>query len=140
MPVHTVREIMSEPTVAVDTYATMAEAARLMRDADIGDVLVTDNGRLAGVVTDRDLVVRGIAEGRDPGSTLLEAVYSREVVTVAPDDSIEQAIGLMRTHAVRRLPVVEDDQPVGFISLGDLAEEREPHSALADISTAEPNT
>jgi CBS domain-containing protein len=134
-----VKELMAEP-VTVSGDATLTEAARLMRDADIGDVIVADGGRPVGVVTDRDIVVRGIAEEHAPGDTTVADVCTRDLVTVSPDDTIEQAAQLMREVAVRRLAVVEGDRLVGVISLGDLAIERDESSALADISAADPNS
>ncbi len=134
-----VRELMAEPvTVPADT--TLIEAARLMRDADIGDVLVSDGERLRGVVTDRDLVVRGLAEELTPTGTTVAQLCTRDVVTVHPDDDVQQAVRLMRQAAVRRLPVVDGDRLVGVVSLGDLAIERDERSALADISAADPNS
>ncbi|HSA49254.1 MAG TPA: CBS domain-containing protein [Yinghuangia sp.] len=135
----TVRELMTTEPVTVELRTSATEAARRMRDLGIGDVLVTDDGELRGVLTDRDLVVRGLAEGKDPDKTTVHALCSDEVVTVAPDDAVDHAIYLMSTKALRRLPVVEEGRPIGVVSLGDLAMERDPTSALADISAAEPN-
>lgn len=92
-----------------------------------------------GLITDRDIVVRAIAEGRDPGSTAVRDVCSSDVVTVTQEQDLDEAIRLMREHDVRRVPVVQDGRPVGILSLGDVAVEREPDSALADISAAPPN-
>ncbi len=136
----TVRDVMTENLVTLPGSAPLADAARRMREADIGDVIVMANGGMCGVVTDRDIVVRGIAEGKDPQSTTLDEICSHDVVTVGPDDAVEQAVQLMRQRAVRRLPVVEGGRPVGIVSIGDLAIERDETSALADISAAEPNT
>jgi CBS domain-containing protein len=112
-----------------------------MRANDIGDVIVVDdNGKLTGIVTDRDIVVRVVAEGRDPRATRLGDIASRELTVLAPDDPVERAVELMRERAIRRLPVVEQGKPVGIVSIGDLALDRDPDSALADISAAPPNT
>lgn len=100
--------------------------------------LIVQGGMLTGIVTDRDLVVRAIAEGRDATSTLGDIVSS-EVVSITPTDSADDAIRLMRERALRRVPVVEDGRPVGIVSLGDLAGERDPRSVLGEISTAPPN-
>ncbi len=132
-----IRDVMTRPPVTVGTLTSLAEAARVMRDADIGDVLVVDERRLRGILTDRDLVVRAVAEGRDPADTTVQAVCSSPPVTVRPDDSLDRAVDLMREHALRRLPVTDDGQLVGIVTLGDLAVERDPTSAFADISTAE---
>jgi CBS domain-containing protein len=134
-----VREVMTSELVQLASSAPLAEAARRMRDADIGDVIVTEDGTMCGVVTDRDIVVRAIAEGKDPQSATLGDICSHEVVTVSADDSVERAIELMRERAVRRLPVVDGGSPVGIVSIGDLAIERDSDSALADISAASGN-
>lgn len=133
-------EVMVPEPITLSVGSTLDEAARCMRDRDIGDVIVVDNGKACGLVTDRDIVVRAVAEGRDPSTTKLADICSRELVTLTPADSVEDAVRLMREHAIRRLPIVDDGTPVGIISLGDLAVERDPDSALADISAAAPNT
>jgi CBS domain-containing protein len=119
--------------------ATLADAARVMRDEDIGDVLVMDDDRICGVVTDRDIVVRGLATNSDAARVSLDDICSHELVSVGPDQQIEDAIRLMSEHAVRRIPVVEGGRAVGIVTIGDLAIERDPRSALADISAAPPN-
>jgi CBS domain-containing protein len=135
-----VHEIMTDRLFTVGKQTTLHEAARRMRDAGIGDVLVVEDGHLSGLVTDRDLVIRALADGKDPGHTSVGEVCSDELVSVEPDDDIPRAVDLMRTHALRRLPVTENDRPVGIISLGDLAIDRDRASALADISAASPDT
>jgi CBS domain-containing protein len=134
-----VREVMTGTPVGLAKTATLAEAARLMRDEDIGDVLVMDDDRICGVVTDRDVVVRGVAAGKDPERTALDEICTHQLISVGPDDRIEDAVALMSDHAVRRLPVVEEGRAVGVVTIGDLAIERDPRSALADISAAPPN-
>jgi len=91
------------------------------------------------MVTDRDLVVRSLAEARDPATTTLADICSHPILSVSPTDSVEHAVRLMRTHAIRRVPVVDRGQAVGIVSLGDLAVERDPHSALGEISAAPPD-
>ena len=135
-----IRELMTPNPVALPGTASVHEAARAMRDADIGDVIVIENDRVCGIVTDRDIVVRTLAEARDPATTTLADICSHPLLSVSPTDSVEEAVRLMRTYALRRLPVVEGGQPVGIVSLGDLAVERDPGSALGDISAAPPNT
>ncbi|WP_372498713.1 CBS domain-containing protein [Yinghuangia soli] len=130
---------MTETPVTMDAKASIGDAARCMRDDDIGDVLVTDGEKLYGVVTDRDLVVRAMAKQQDLEQTAVGSIASRSMVTVAPDDAVDHAVHVMRTHALRRLPVVDGERLVGIVSLGDLAREKDPTSALADISAAEPN-
>jgi len=134
-----VKELMTERLVTLDRDASLAEAARLMRDRGIGDVIVVDGEDAEGIVTDRDIVIRGVAEGADPETTRLGQVISAELVSVAPDDPVERAIQLMREKAVRRLPVLEGGKPVGVLSLGDLAVARDGDSVLADISEEPPD-
>ncbi|MGW3726610.1 CBS domain-containing protein [Streptomyces sp. F001] len=136
-----IRDVMSPGTASVEPMTTVARAARLMREQDIGDVLVAYDCDLFGVLTDRDIAVRAVAEGLDPNTTTVGSLCTRPpVVTLAPDDTTDHAIELMRRHAVRRIPVVEHGGcPIGMISLGDLATSEDPHSALADISRAAPN-
>ncbi len=135
-PDETVERVMERQPVTVDAREAVREAARRMRSADIGDVLVLEHGRLAGMLTDRDIVLRVIAAGRDPGVTTCGQVASRELQTVSPDAPLSAAIELMRRHAVRRLPVVEEGRVVGTISLADLATDRDPDSVLAAIAAA----
>ncbi|MET9905416.1 CBS domain-containing protein [Streptomyces sp. NPDC006476] len=134
-----VREVMTPGVVAVRPDASLVEAAQLMRAQDIGDVVVADGQRIVGVLTDRDITVRAVAEGVDPLTVSAGSVCTPDPVMVAPDDPVEAAVALMRTHAVRRLPVVENGLPVGVVTLGDLAEAEDPDSALAEISRAEPD-
>jgi CBS domain-containing protein len=136
-----VREVMTSAPVTMHPGQPLTTAAAAMRDQGIGAVLVADGGKLTGIVSDRDIVVRAIADGRDPGSTTLADVCSGDTVTVTPDEDAEEAVRRMREHAVRRLPVVADGgKPVGIVSIGDLAIERDERSALADISAQPPNT
>ncbi|MFF9457867.1 MULTISPECIES: CBS domain-containing protein [Streptomyces] len=134
-----VRDIMTADPVTVEPQASVTAVARIMRDQDLGAVLVTDGDRLRGLVTDRDLVIRSVAEGGDPEETTVAGACSDDLVTVRPDDELDRAIRLMREHAVRRVPVVDEGHPVGIVALGDLAMERDPGSALGDISVARPN-
>ena len=133
-----IKDAMTTKPASLPASATVADAAQQMRELDIGDVLVEQEGRLAGIVTDRDIVVRAIAEGRDVTSKLGDIVSS-EVVCITPAESADDAIRLMRERALRRVPVVENGRPVGIVSLGDLAGERDPRSVLGEISTAPPN-
>jgi CBS domain-containing protein len=137
--VETVAEVMTDDPIVVDAQARVSDAARLMRDGDIGDVIVTRNGRVSGVVTDRDIVVRTVASDLDPSRTRIDEIASSDPTTIAPTAPLEDAVRLMRDKAIRRLPVVEGDRPVGVLSLGDLAIDRDPKSVLADITEAAPN-
>jgi CBS domain-containing protein len=134
-----VREIMTQNPVTVQMSDTITAAARTMRDANIGDVVVLENGQVRAILTDRDIVVRALAEGRDPAQTAVGDICSRELTTLSPQDAIEKAVAVMRDKALRRLPVVEEGRPVGIVSLGDVAVERDPESALGGISAAPPN-
>lgn len=134
----TISDYMTTEVVSCPSDATISDAARLMRDRDIGDVLVVDDNALRGIVTDRDLVVRCLAAGAAADATLGE-VCSSAVTTVAPDADVTETAGMMREHALRRLPVVDDGQLVGIVTIGDLAVERDPNSALGAISAAPPN-
>ena len=136
----TVKDVMTTDVVACDASTSLADAARLMRDRDIGDVLVEDGGQLRGIVTDRDIVVRCLAEGGDMSRATLANACSADLATADPEMTLDEAAQIMRDRAVRRLPVVRDGRAVGIVSIGDLAIERDPDSALADISSAEPNT
>ncbi|MGW2835797.1 CBS domain-containing protein [Streptomyces sp. NPDC001286] len=138
MPQH-VSDIMTGHPTTVGAQTSVTAVARIMRDQDLGAVLVTDGDRLRGLVTDRDLVVRSLAEGGDPEENTVSGACSDDLVTVGPDDELDLAITLMREHAVRRIPVVDHGRPVGIVSLADLAMERDPDSALGDISVARPN-
>lgn len=135
-----IKEVMRSDPITVDAEAPVTEAARAMRDADIGDVIVLDDSdQVCGILTDRDIAVRLVAEGRDPTQTKLGEVCSDEVIALKPDDSVSDAVRLMSEKAIRRLPVLEGGKAVGIVSLGDLAEAQDPDSALADISAAPPN-
>lgn len=134
-----VKDVMTPGVVAVRPDASLVEAAQLMRAQDIGDVLVADGQRIVGVLTDRDITVRAVAEGVDPLTASAGSVCTPDPVLVAPHDPVAAAAALMRAHAVRRLPVVEDGLPVGVVSLGDLAEAKNPGSVLAEIGRAAPD-
>ncbi len=131
----TVSDVMTPNPRTVTPGDSLVEVAKIMRDADVGGVLVTESDVVTAILTDRDIVVRAIAEGADPSATTVaDAVEEREVKAVGPDQSVDDVIALMRDEKVRRVPVVEEGRPVGIVSLGDLALDREPRSALAEIS------
>lgn len=135
----TVGEFMTTRLVTMDGNDTVTAAAQEMRDSAIGDVVVTEGDNVVGIITDRDITVRAVAENMDPNTTRLNQITSKHVITVSQYDDAVAAADLMRTYAVRRLPVIDDGRLVGLISMGDLAVEREPQSVLADISADEPN-
>lgn len=133
----TVQEVMSNDCVTVSLQDNIYEIAVKMKEHNIGFIPVVDNQKLIGVVTDRDLVIRGYAE-RKSGSSAVEEVLSKQVRTITPDTSIDEAAQIMAREQIRRLPVVEDGNLVGVIALGDLAiEDRfedEAAEALREIS------
>lgn len=137
----TVAEVMSPNPVTMLGTESLFSAAQTMRERDIGDVIVLDdtNARVRGIVTDRDMVVRALAEERDPRETTIGAICSQNLTTIEPGESVDNAVKLMRKKAIRRLPVMEDGKPVGIVSIGDLAEKFDQRSALADISSAPAN-
>ena len=135
-----VSDVMTDKPETVEPSDSATDAAKKMKEADTGALLVTDDDELKGIVTDRDIVVRVVAEGRDPRATRIEDVASHDLTAVSPDDPVERAVQLMRERSVRRLPVVKRGKVVGIVSIGDLAVERDPASPLADISAAPPNT
>lgn len=134
-----VRDVMHRNPVIIDHDTRAVDAARTMQTRDIGDVLVRTAGGGFGVLTDRDLVVRLVANDRDPCATTAGELCSTPAVTVSPDDTVGQAVLVMRQRAIRRLPVLENGTAVGILTLGDVAMERAPDSLLSDISAASPN-
>jgi CBS domain-containing protein len=134
-----IRKIMSRNPVCLDERAPVLDAARAMRDRHIGNVIVTRAGRVFGILTDRDIVVRCLAQDKDMRQCTCGQACSTDVVTISGDASVDEAIERMRDRAVRRLVVVEGDKPAGIVSIGDLARERNRSSALGEISAAAPN-
>lgn len=134
-----VRELMSKDPIRLAGTATSVEAAQQMRRANVGAVIVEDRGKVVGIVTDRDIAVRAVAEGRDPKSTRLTEICSTDLATVSPDADIDSAIAVMREKAIRRVLVEDHGKVVGIVSLGDLAIERDARSVLGQISAAPPN-
>ncbi|PXY26921.1 CBS domain-containing protein [Prauserella muralis] len=134
-----VRELMTESPVTLASDTPLREAARRMRDQDIGNVLVADGDQVRGIVTDRDVVIRAVAESGDLADWRIGDVCSERLVTAAPNEEADNAIARMREHAVRRIPVVEDGRSIGMLSIGDAAMERDPRSALGAISAAAGN-
>ncbi len=135
-----IRDVMTPNPCAIQASASVMEAAQLMRGNDIGDVIVLEGERLCGILTDRDIVVRALAEGMDPETATVGDICSRELTTIEPSASVGQAVRIMRDKAIRRLPVADETSHViGIVSIGDVAVERDRRSALADISAAPPN-
>ena len=116
-----VRDAMTENPRSIGASASVVEAARLMRDENIGSLPITDDGKLAGMITDRDITTRVVAEAADPKVTSVGDVYSRDLISVEPDKNLEEALQLMARHQVRRLPVVESGRLVGMVAQADIA-------------------
>ncbi|WP_320068367.1 CBS domain-containing protein [Micromonospora sp. RTGN7] len=134
-----VSDVMTKQVVYLSADTTLDEAARVMKEADIGDVVVTDGASLAGMLTDRDIVVRAVAERSDPASTTIGSIITREVVMIEQHSTAGEAASLMRERGIRRILVCDSDRKlVGIVSLGDLAMQLDPHSALSDISEQSP--
>ncbi len=135
-----IRDVMTPSPRALDAGASVQEAAKAMLDDDIGDVIVCDGETVCGIVTDRDITIRTVALGHDPAATKLGDICSKDLTSLSPGDTVDDAVRLMREKAIRRIPVLEDGKPVGVVSIGDLAIDLDADSALADISKAPANT
>ena len=136
-----VSDVMTKQVVYLSSETTLDEAARVMKEADIGDVVVTDGASLAGLLTDRDIVVRAVAERADPSKTTIGSIITREVVMIEQHSTAGEAVSLMRERNIRRVLVCDNERKlVGIVSLGDLAMQLDPTSALADISEASPTS
>ena len=134
-----VRDVMTAEPVSITGATSLAEASRIMRDRDIGALIVLEKEDVAGLITDRDIVVRAIADSRMPDETPVSDVVSDQLVTISPEDDLDRVLRTIREHALRRVPVLEGGRPVGIVSLGDLAVDRDPDSVLGEISASEPN-
>jgi CBS domain-containing protein len=132
-----IRDVMTSNPTSCQPSTTVAEAAQVMAQEDVGPVPVVDNGRVVGIVTDRDIVVRVVAEGRDPNSTTVGEIASRDLATVTPETNLDEALRTMAQKQVRRLPVVEGDQLVGIVAQADVAraaEEEQTGEVVQQIS------
>jgi CBS domain-containing protein len=116
-----VRDAMTVEPRSAELGLSLAEAAQLMKSEDVGSLPVVDDGHLVAVLTDRDIVVRAVAEGVDPNAIVVGEVASRGLVTVDPEQDLDEALALMARHQVRRLPVVERDRLVGIVAQADVA-------------------
>ena len=134
----TVREVMTSKLCSIDTDKSITYAAKMMRDEDVGLAPIVEGDRLVGVLTDRDIAVRVVAEGRDPEQVKVTEVASRDVVTLDPQQDLDEALRLMAQHQVRRLPVVEEDgRLVGVVAQADVAQqadERKTGEVVEQIS------
>ncbi len=134
-----IKDVMTKQVQCVGRDATLRAVAHVMRDHKIGAVLVTQtDGSLVGLVTDRDLVGRGMASDRDIDKTKVADICSAPPVKLDPTATVDDAVRLMRERAVRRIPVVADGKPIGIVSIGDLARAKDPNSLLGQISAAPP--
>ena len=131
-----VREIMRMAPAVVAPTTTVLDAARRMRDEDVGDVIVVADRQLIGIATHRDVVLRVVALGRDPATTEVSAVCSSLTLTAAPDQDLGEVLRLMQAHSVRRLPVVDQGEVVGVVTLGDLAIALSLPSARPEVRAA----
>jgi CBS domain-containing protein len=135
-----VRDLMRRKPIKVSSTSPVLLAARRMRDDDVGAVIVEEDGKPYGIVTDRDIAIRAVAQGLNPETAPIASICSKEIATVSPDVDIESAIALMRERALRRLMVVDAERvPLGMISLGDLTLARGATSILGEISAAPAN-
>jgi CBS domain-containing protein len=135
-----VRDVMSAAPVCMPPGESVSAAARAMKQHGTGTVLVLTDGRFSGLVTDRDITVRVLAENRDPRATRIGDICSGELVVLDPDDDLARAAWLVRDRAVRRLPVLRDGTPVGVVSVGDLALEKDATAVLSGVSSAPPSS
>ena len=119
-----VRDAMTSNPRSIEPSTKVADAASLMKSEDVGSLPIVEGGQLVGVVTDRDIVIRGVADGKDPQSTTVDEIASRDLVTVDPEQDLDEAMRLMAQHQVRRLPVAEEDgRLVGILAQADVARE-----------------
>ncbi len=116
-----IKDVMTENPTTCEPTSSIVDCAKVMAKEDVGPIPVVDGGRLVGLVTDRDIVVRAVAEGRDIKSTTIGDIASKDLVTLSPDDDFTRALDVMSQHQVRRIPVVEGDRVVGIISQADVA-------------------
>ncbi len=123
-----IKDAMTSNPCSIDAGQNVAYAAKMMRDEDVGIAPIVEGDKLIGTVTDRDITIRVVAEGRDPEQTKVEDVMSRDLVTIDPQQDLDEALRLMAQHQVRRLPVCEEDgRLVGIVAQADVA--RQGHDA-----------
>jgi CBS domain-containing protein len=135
-----VRDAMTESPRAMSTSDPVVNAARMMREDHVGSLPVVDNGQLVGMITDRDIAIRVVAEGAEAETTQVGSVYTPEPVTIAPDADIDEALRLMARHQIRRLPVVEGSVLVGILTQADIArEEKEKTTGELVEAISEPS-
>jgi CBS domain-containing protein len=132
-----IKDVMTDQLQTCEPSTTVLEAARLMARSDVGPIPVVEGDRPVGLVTDRDIVIRAVAEGRDPQMTTVGEIASTDLVTVEPEQPLQEALELMARRQLRRLPVVEGDRLVGIVAQADvarLADARATGDVVHDIS------
>jgi len=134
-----IRDIMSPAPSAMAPAESVASAAKVMRDEGIGSLLVLDDGKLRGIVTDRDIALRAVAEDRDPRTTPVGDICTEDLAVLSPDDDVTEATRIIHEHAVNRVPVVEDGLLVGVLSLADLALWLDERSSRRDVASSWPD-
>jgi CBS domain-containing protein len=137
--VREVGEVMTPAPQTIQANAGLPEAARVMLDHDIGDVIVTEGGRPIGIITDRDIALHGFGAGTVPSGMRVRDLLHGELVAIAPTETVREAMRKMRQRDIRRLPVMENDSVIGIVSLGDLSQLPGAGAVLADVSNAPPN-
>ena len=134
-----VRDAMTEDPRSIGASASVVEAARLMREEHIGSLPITEDEQLVGMITDRDIATRVVAEAADPKMTSVGDVVSRDLISVEPDEDLEEAVQLMASHQVRRLPVVENGRLVGIVAQADIALKDNEKTAQLVEAISEPS-
>ena len=125
----TARDLMTSPAQCLAPEETLVDAARMLSKYDVGSMPVVDEDTLVGVLTDRDIVIKGIAQGKDPAETPVSEIATADVVTVAPDDDAKSVAEVLTEHQIRRVPVVEEGKVLGVISQADVALELDNSTA-----------
>ena len=121
---HTIRDLMTENPCSIDADKSVTYAAKMMRDEDVGLAPILEGDKLIGTLTDRDIAIRVVAEGKDPNEVTVREVASTKLVTIDPQQDLDEALRLMAKHQVRRLPVIEEDgKLVGVVAQADVARE-----------------
>ena len=132
------KDVMTKDPATLGPEATLGEAATLMRQEDCGSIPIVDGGRLVGIVTDRDIVIRAVAAGKDARSTKVSEVMSADPVCISPDTGVDEAANVMAERQIRRLPVVEDGKLAGILVIGQIArrepDEQQTGETLKEIS------
>jgi CBS domain-containing protein len=135
----TVADVMTKNPVAMSSDSSVVEAARAMSDFRIGSVVVMEKDKPCGIVTDRDIAVKAVARGGDPSKTTLADICSRDLAAVRSDQSVDDAVNVMKSHDIKRVVVMTDSKLEGIVSLGDLTSRGMGEDVQDDLSKSEPN-